>query len=73
MWFPGFRGIIVGFSVFDILSEIKLPLPTEDIIDLLHLAYFQYNGKHCTVAWTGILVRLLLVKSQAAQARGERK
>ena len=39
---------MVGFSVFDIISEIKLPLPTEDIIDLLHLSfsttYFQCNS-----------------------------
>ena len=31
-------------------STVKLPLPTEDIIDLLNLCltltYFQYNGKH---------------------------
>jgi len=32
-------------------STVKLPLPTEDIMDLLNLCltstYFQYNGKHC--------------------------
>ena len=31
-------------------STVKLPLPTEDIMDLLNLCltstYFQYNGKH---------------------------
>ena len=32
-------------------STVELPLPTDDIMDLLNLCltstYFQYNGKHC--------------------------
>ena len=32
-------------------STVKLPLPTDDIMDLLNFCltstYFQYNGKHC--------------------------
>jgi len=35
---------------FDNKSHYQLPLPTDELMDLLHLCltstYFQYNGKH---------------------------
>ena len=51
-------------------STVKLPLPTEDIMDLLNLCltstYFQYNGKHYqAVAWNSHgIMRLFLLSSQ---------
>ena len=39
-------------------STVELPLPTEDIMDLLNLyltsTYFQYNGKHWASGKAGI-------------------
>ena len=43
-------GSLTVDCLFVVDSTVKLPLPTEDIIDLLNLCltstYFQYNGKH---------------------------
>jgi len=49
-------------------STVKLPSPTEDIMDLLNLClisiYFQYNGKHYKKLHGRAMGRLFLLLSQ---------
>ena len=51
-----------------IQQSVKLPLPTEDIMDLLNLCltstYFQYNGKHYKQLHGTAMDRLFLLSSQ---------